>query len=178
MRSFQMRWLRMLLVLSVFMIYSCSDTKVPSNPALVNQAGAKKIGPELMKTKSFVAGQIIYVPVYSHIYHQDNMVFDLTATLSIRNTDFNHSLIVKSVKYYNTEGKVVREYVQTPLALPSMATLDFIVGQKDRSGGSGANFIVEWVAENQVAEPIVECIMIGTSGQQGISFLSVGKVVQ
>ena len=81
-------------------------------------------------------------------------------------------------KYYNTEGKVVREYVETPLELPSMATLDLIVGQKDRSGGSGANFIVEWVAETEVTEPIVECIMIGTSGQQGISFLTVGKVIQ
>ena len=85
---------------------------------------------------------------------------------------------MKSAKYYSTEGKIVREYVETPLELLTMATLDFIVGQKDRSGGSGANFIVEWVAESQVTEPIVECIMIGTSGQQGISFLSVGKVIQ
>ncbi len=173
-----MFWLYTLLLPSTFVIFSCSDTKTPSNPALANYAGAKKISMEEMKAKSFVMGKTIYVPVYSHIYHQDNLEFDLTATLSIRNTDFNNPIIVKSAKYYSTEGKIVREYVETPLELPTMATLDFIVGQKDRSGGSGANFIVEWVAESQVTEPIVECIMIGTSGQQGISFLSVGKVIQ
>jgi hypothetical protein len=102
MRSFRMHWPNMLLVLSTFVMFSCSDTKVTSNPALVNHSGTKRISLEEMKRKSFIAGHTIYVPVYSHIYHQDNMEFDLTATLSIRNTDFNNPLIVKSAKYYNT----------------------------------------------------------------------------
>jgi hypothetical protein len=67
-----MFWLYTLLLPSKFVIFSCSDTKTPSNPALANYAGAKKISMEEMKAKSFVMGKTIYVPVYSHIYHQDN----------------------------------------------------------------------------------------------------------
>ncbi len=49
---------------------------------------------------------------------------------------------------------------------------------RDRRGGSGAKFIVEWVAQTSVSEPIVEAIMISTAFQQGISFVSPGKVIK
>ena len=72
----------------------------------------------------------------------------------------------------------MREYTDTPFKLPAMSTLDYIVGERDRTGGSGANFIVEWFAEKEVSEPLIESVMIGTNGQQGISFLSFGKVIR
>jgi len=65
------------------------------------------------------------------------------------------------------------------LRLAPLATTEFFVPEQDSSGGSGANFIVEWVAEKkQVNTPIIEAVMISTSGQQGISFVRSGQVVQ
>ncbi len=42
-------------------------------------------------TVTVLEGQSVYVPIYSHIYHGDcDKPFDLTATLSIHNTDPKH----------------------------------------------------------------------------------------
>ena len=46
--------------------------------------------------------------------------------------------------------------------------------EQDKSGGLGANFLVEWVAEQPVYGPVVEAVMIGTAGTQAISFVSTG----
>ena len=54
-------------------------------------------------------GELIYVPIYSEIYYGDaGKTIDLAITLSIHNTDLNHSLMVKSVNYHNKKGKLIR----------------------------------------------------------------------
>jgi hypothetical protein len=125
-------------------------------------------------------GQIVYVPVYSHIYHGDQQEqFPLTVTLSIRNTSLNDTIVVRSVRYYNSGGKLVKKHTEGNLKLAPLATTEFFIPQQDLSGGSGANFIVEWVAENKtVTEPIIEAVMISTRLQQGISFVTFGHVIQ
>lgn len=126
-----------------------------------------------------VMGQTIYIPVYSHVYHQDEQkTFDLAATLSIRNTDLNQAIAITSVKYYDWNGKLVRNYLEQPIEIAALSSTDFFVNTSDRSGGSGAKFIVEWLAQTSVSEPIVEAIMIGTAYQQGISFVSPGKAIK
>ncbi len=174
----RLKWLNVSLLILMCFLCSCSNPPKPSNASAIERAGGKRISHEEMNGLSRLAGQTVYVPVYSLIYHGEDMEFDLTATLSIRNTDFNNSIIISTVKYFDTTGKLVREYADTPLVLPAMATLDYIVGEKDQTGGSGANFIVEWFSEKEVSEPIVESVMIGTNGQQGVSFISVGKVIK
>lgn len=124
-------------------------------------------------------GQTIYVPIYSHIYHQDKkQTFDLAATLSIRNTDLSNAIAIASVQYYDSEGKLVRNYIERPIEIAALASVDFVVDTTDTSGGSGAKFIVEWVAQTEVSEPAIEAIMIGSSFQQGISFVSPGRVIK
>jgi hypothetical protein len=59
-----------------------------------------------------------------------------------------------------------------------MASTDFVVNKSDSSGGAGANFIVEWAADKEVSEPVIEAVMIGTQSTQGISFISPGRVVK
>jgi hypothetical protein len=59
-----------------------------------------------------------------------------------------------------------------------MASTRFIVKESDTKGGSGANFLVEWQAETEVNEPIIEGVMIGAAAQQGISFTSRGKAIK
>lgn len=130
--------------------------------------------------KKVVMGQTVYVPVYSHIYHYNsqNHVMSLSATLSIRNTDLTNSIIITSVRYYDTDGQLIRQDVDSPAELKPLASAVFFIAADDMSGGSGANFIVEWVAEKTVYEPVIEAVMIGTSSSQGISFVSPSKVLK
>lgn len=124
-------------------------------------------------------GQTVYVPIYSYIYMWDrNRRMDLTATLSIRNTDRQHPIILISVDYYNVSGKLVRRYLDNPVELDPLAATEFVVNQEDTSGGSSAAFIVRWVATNPVTDPVIESIMINTSGNQGVSFVSTGRVIK
>ncbi|MGD9290376.1 MAG: DUF3124 domain-containing protein, partial [Desulfobacterales bacterium] len=61
-------------------------------------------------------GQTVYVSIYSHIYSGVKArPFDLAAILSIRNTDINQSINIVSVKYYDTEGKLLKEYLDKPI---------------------------------------------------------------
>ena len=120
----------------------------------------------------------VYVPVYSHIYYRDEHRFvNLAVTVSVRNTDADHPIAIRSVRYYDTSGALVRTYVAQPVRLGPMATREFVVQEEDSSGGSGANFLVDWSAAQRVTEPIVEAVMIGTTGGQGISFTSAGRAL-
>jgi len=124
-------------------------------------------------------GQLVYVPVYSHVYHGDlEKEFLLTGMVSIRNTDPKHAITITLADYYGSDGKIIRSYLSKPLTLNPMASTRFVVKESDPKGGSGANFLVQWQAEKEVNEPIMEAVMIGTAGQQGISFSSRGKAIK
>ena len=126
-----------------------------------------------------VVGETIYVPVYSHIFHQDGTrELDLTATLSIRNTDPERGLTITAVGYYDSAGRLVRTYVEQPIPLGPLGSEAFVVEEQDRTGGVGANFLVEWIAEAAVSAPIVEAVMISTAQAQGVSLVSRGQVVR
>ncbi|MBF0574032.1 MAG: DUF3124 domain-containing protein [Desulfamplus sp.] len=123
-------------------------------------------------------GQTLYVPAYSHIYAGDReLPMLLTVTLSIRNVDIKHSITVNYADYYGTKGELIRKYAENPVVLKPLESIRYVVPQKDKSGGSGANFMVEWKSEKPVNPPIIESVMIGAEGQQGISFTSRGQVI-
>ncbi|MCB2181593.1 MAG: DUF3124 domain-containing protein [Desulfobulbaceae bacterium] len=123
-------------------------------------------------------GQIIYVPAYSHIYSGNNeKPFLLTVTLSIRNIDPEHQIKITKIDYYETQGKLLKKYLDKPEMLKPLESLRFVIPEHDESGGSGANFLVEWKSKDTVNPPIVESIMIGTQSQQGVSFTSRGQVI-
>jgi hypothetical protein len=123
--------------------------------------------------------QTIYVPIYSHIYYDGGRrILNLAATLSIRNTDLSEPIIITSLRYYDSDGQIVKQYLEQPIQLDALVSREFFVARTDTRGGMGANFIVEWIAEQKVSEPIIEAVMIGTESGQGISFISTGKVIK
>ena len=128
--------------------------------------------------ESVIAGQTIYVPVYSHIYSQGGKPFLLEATLSVRNSDPDKKITIRSVRYYSTNGKLIKKYLEKPLQLKPFATAEFLVKQEKIEGGSGANFIVEWVAQPKVNKPVIEAVMVGIEGQTGISFVRPGVAIE
>ncbi|MFO7971634.1 MAG: DUF3124 domain-containing protein [Desulfobacterales bacterium] len=123
-------------------------------------------------------GQTIYVPAYSHIYIGNREhPFLLTVTLSIRNIDPKHRIKITIVDYYETQGKLLKKYVEKPVILNPLESLRYIIPERDKAGGSGANFIVEWKSDKLVNPPIVESIMISTQSGQGVSFTSRGQAI-
>lgn len=124
-------------------------------------------------------GQLVYVPVYSHIYTgNNNLPFYLTATLSIRNTDSDRAITVTSVDYYDSDGRRVKRYVDKPVIVPPMASVRYVVQESDKTGGSGANFMVRWNAAEPASPPLMEAVMISTKSSQGVSFTSRGQVIE
>ncbi len=109
------------------------------------------------------SGQTVYVPAYSHIYSGNKEVRSLLAvTLSIRNTDPNHPIDILSVEYFDTKGNSLKRYLSKPVTLNALGSTRYIISQNDKSGGSGANFIVKWKSASPVNFPLIETIMIGS----------------
>lgn len=123
--------------------------------------------------------ETVYVPAYSSIFHGDlNWELNLTVTLSIHNIDLKNNITIDSVVYYNTEGKVIHSYIgNEKVILNPLGTYNIGIRESDNRGGVGANFIVKWHSKSKVNRPVIETIMIGTKGQQGISFTSRGVTV-
>lgn len=124
-------------------------------------------------------GQTVYVPAYSHIYHGNkDAPLLLSVTLSIRNTDMDNPITISVVDYYDTKGTLLRHFINAPVTLGPIGSERYIISQKDKSGGSGANFIVTWHSQIPTNPPIIETVMIGTQSQLGISFTSRGQALQ
>lgn len=152
---------------------ACTSSKSPTEVATPLQPVT------LDQRVKIISGQTVYVPIYSQIFMWDqSRTMDLTATLSVRNTDLTQSMIIASVNYYNHQGQLVRKYLEQPVKLEALASTDFVVNQDDNSGGAGAAFVVEWVSQYRVTAPVIESVMINTSGNQGVSFVSTGRVIK
>ncbi len=116
----------------------------------------------------------VYVPVYSHIYHGEGEALLLTVTLSVRNTDRRAPIVLQAARYYDSAGQPLRNFVTKPLRVGPLGTVEYLVEESDISGGAGANFIVEWSADGDVSPAIIEAVMVGSAGGQGVSFLRTG----
>lgn len=137
------------------------------------------VRPASAEEVQFSQGQSLYVPVYSHIFIGDRkMSFNLSANLSIRNTDPDQSLTVTSVRYYDSEGALVKTFLADPKPINPMGSAYFFIPASDTSGGWGANFIVTWLSKVPVNTPLVECVMTGMKGSHSISFITRGKPIR
>lgn len=129
-----------------------------------------------LPTKDSLSHGSVYLSVYSQIYsYTEHTSLDLTATVSIRNTSETDSIYLVRANYYDTEGNPIQSYLKETISLKPMETLEIVIAEIDKSGGTGANFIFDWATKPNVSEPIFEAAMISTYGQQGLSFMTHGK---
>ncbi|EME68180.1 hypothetical protein H261_19838 [Paramagnetospirillum caucaseum] len=148
-----------------------------ASPAALSSAARAEQPPPLSK------GQSLYVPVYSHISHGNldgrgkPSELLLSSMLSLRNTDPAQSITVTSARYYDTAGKLLREYLPKPLVLGPMGSSELFVEHKDKTGGSGANFVVEWKADRAVNVPVIETVNAYFFGTQSVAFTSPGRPI-
>ena len=122
--------------------------------------------------------QVVYVPAYAYVsWGLNEQIANLAATLSIRNVNMQDSIIVHSVRYFNSDGKELRNFVPMLSELGPGATADFVIQRDDNTGGTGANFLVEWSSAADVDEPVIEAVMVGNHGNSDVSFTSIGRVL-
>ena len=142
--------------------------------------GVASVPSETLNSSQIVRGQKLYVPFYSQIYQPEGFGrLDLSGTLSISNTSETDDIRITKVRYFNTSGNLVKRCLEgNHFVLSPMATTQFGITRQDDSGGPGANFIVEWVSEQSVSNPVVEIVMTTFSGTQGYSFTSSGRVIE
>jgi hypothetical protein len=133
---------------------------------------------QLEPSDSLTTG-ITYLSVYSQIYSQtEQRTHDLTATISLRNTNRSDSIFIDNAQYFDTEGSLIRTYFDKTIFIGPMETVEIIIDERDQSGGTGANFLFEWKIKPDSQEPLFEGVMISTSGQQGLSFTTQGKRIR
>ncbi|MGB1003522.1 MAG: DUF3124 domain-containing protein [Salibacteraceae bacterium] len=151
--------------------------KSPETNSLTQEAKhIEKIAPNT--NLDSLTTKLVYVPAYSQVYSMNTTkkgaLVNLSVTLSLRNTDFNNSLIIKSIKYYNSEGSLLKDFIDHPMELSAMATENYFIPANDKSGGIGANFVVEWTSEKEITSPYIEALMLGGLGNYGYSWASEG----
>ena len=163
---------RIILILLICFIAACSSqlsTSTQPNTTLPITDSADL---------NIVTGQVVFVPAYSQVtFPVNGSTNRLAVTLAIHNTDLEHPIVIQSVRYYDTEGSLVREFVESPAILNAMATTGFVVDGREADVGWGANFVVEWVAEQPVYEPVIEALMYSDGGLEGYSFISTGRII-
>ena len=60
----------------------------------------------------------------------------------------------------------------------TLASVEFVIRRSDVAGGPGANFLIAWRGPAGVDEPLIEAVMVGQSGNAGISFTSAGRTLK
>lgn len=167
-----------LILSTLLLVASCVDP----NPNLNNQGEDELKSLEVdhqIDKGSMSYKDIIYVPIYSDIYIDTKTQKSLlAATLSIRNTSFTDSLFVSKINYFNTDGTLVRSYLDKAISLPPMATINYVVEKEDDTGGTGANFVIELSANSEDIKPIVQAIMVEYSGNKGFAFSTDGYSIK
>lgn len=124
------------------------------------------------------AGQSLYVPVYPSVPTRDGGdPYPLAVTLSVRNTDAASAVVVTAARYHDSNGRPVRDFISSPMRVGPLAALEFFVRESDTAAGVAAGVVVEWVADRPVTPPVVEAVMVGTAGAQGVSFTSQARVL-
>ncbi len=140
----------------------------------------------VMAAEELSAGQTLYLPVYSKIWHGDRVIEGqypidrlVSALISIRNTSLKTPIKIISARYYSTEGKLLKEYLPKPVVVNAMGTLELFVERKESEGGSGANFIIQWDAAAPTNPPLVEAVHADIrTGQQALVFITTARPIQ
>ena len=132
-----------------------------------------------MPTENLAVSGSFYVPVYSSVsMSAGRLRGDFSVTLSIHNASETKPLVLKRVAYFDTSGKMVESYLKSPLALKPFSTIEVFVAATDVRGGTGANFVVDWAAASEIAEPAVEALMVGSVGPGHYAFISQGRPIR
>lgn len=153
-------------------------------PLLLALLSLASVTPARADAPALSAGQTLYLPIYSHLLYGNVAVrgkpsqYPLSALVSLRNTDPRQPIRIVSARYYDTGGRLLREYFAAPRVLPALGTLELFVERDDLRGGSGANFLIVWQSEQPANPPIVEAVHADISGNRTLSFITSARPIR
>ncbi|MGE5420311.1 MAG: DUF3124 domain-containing protein [Chloroflexota bacterium] len=161
------------------LVVSCmnqSSRKIPAKKAV--EFDRSSLDAEL-KSVQGTDGQLVYLPVYSNIpYLIDTGMFDMSAFVAIHNTDLAIPVTLTQVLYFDQDGKLVDNYLKEgKIQIAPLATRNFYIPYEDKSG-TGANFLIEWIADTIVNEPLIESVTLCLKPNNTISIMSQGKIIR
>jgi hypothetical protein len=161
-----MKKLLFILIIGIAFI-SCENVQKESAPETENW---KQRSVQIDSYDTLISGTS-YLSVYSQIYSMsESRKHNLTATISMRNTNRHDTVYIIKADYFNTEGQLIKSYLDRPIYLAPMETIEIVIAQIDESGGTGANFVFDWKTKDTSNEPYFESVMISTANQLGLSF--------
>lgn len=162
-------------IIIIALLFSCTENKEVSS---IYREDLSKRKINMISKDSLEFGKS-YLSVYSQIYsNTERKTINLTAMVSMRNTSELDTIYLLRAEYYDTHGKSIKKYFDSPIYLAPLETTEVIINELDVSGGTGSNFILEWKIPKKCPEPLFEGIMISTMGQQGLSFATQGKRIE
>jgi len=147
----------------------------------IHSTASERLQPAPADPAQSAEGTVVYVPVYSTLHlgvSTRARDVDLAATVSVRNTSSLHPITLTWVRYYDSTGRRVRDYLDKPSALPPLGSVEFVIQRSDVAGGPGAKFLIRWDGPPDVDQPLIEAVMFGGTGNYGVSFTSRGQVVK
>ena len=121
--------------------------------------------------------ETIYLPAYSELPGAGGRTIPLASIMTVHNVDPGQSITLSRVSYHGHDGAVVQDLLEAPIDLAPLASWTYQIGIADRTGGVGANFLVEWQSSAPALSPIAETLLYGAIGAQGISFTTRGRVI-
>ena len=160
-----------LLLLLGFVFIACDNNKEVSSISLENW-NKRTVNHKL---NDLLISGTSYLSVYSQINSiTADKTQDLIATISMRNTNRQDTLYIIKAEYFNTSGELIRSYFKQPIFIGPLETVEIIIDQIDKEGGTGANFLFDWKIKPTSNDPLFEGVMISTLSQQGLSFTTHG----
>ncbi len=134
--------------------------------------------------QALTTGNTVYIPIYSHVYH-GNMDWtkkpeskQMAVMVSVRNTDTRTPITITSIKYYGSDGKLVRDESDKAKTLAPLAAMELFVENKDSSGGAGANYVITFTAPAPVDPPIMEALHTNFWAPGSVVFTTKGEAIQ
>jgi hypothetical protein len=130
--------------------------------------------------------QSLYLPIYWHLYHGGPNAKSgkpaetlLSTHVSIRNIDPRASLQVTSARYYDTEGKLLREFIQKPQGIAPLGNYEIYIPRSDFAAGSGANLIISCTAERPINPPLFEALHADIrDGGRTLFFITTARAIE
>lgn len=172
-------YINILFALLIVTLGSCKEQKkslILSAEHTKFDVSSLRIG-EDQSTKK-VHGQVLYLPVYSNIPNPEmRQTYDMSAFISIHNTDLVNPIKISQVLYFDNDGKLIASFQKNDTILNPLGAVNYYIPTGDKSG-TGANFLVEWYADSLVTEPLSESVMVGFTSGQGVSFISQGRIIR
>jgi hypothetical protein len=115
-----------------------------------------------------------YLPAYSSAaISGGKKTIPLTITVSFRNTDPNSSITVTRVAYYDSDGALVKDYLEQSQVVQKLSSVEFIVPERDLTGGTSASFVIDYFLDSkEMNGPVINGVHINSNS--GISFITEG----